>query len=188
MRRSPRRTRKCRAGLSLALLLVTLSVPLVQACAAPLEAEAGSPSEATVGTDIGQQAPKFTLTDLDGNQVSLNDFRGRAVFVNFWGSWCPPCRAEMPDIEAVYQRHKDEGVVVLGVDIKEPEEVVRRYVEEGDFSWIFLLDTTGAVSSAYGIGAIPTSFFIDRDGVIRSKAIGAMRRPAMEARLAEAMK
>ena len=174
------------AGLCLAFLLVAvLGLP---GCATPSQAVSGGLSVVTTGTDIGQQAPDFTLTDLEGNQVRLSDLRGKVVFINFWASWCPPCRAEMPDIETVHQKHKDEGVVVLGVDIQEPEEVVRRFVEEGGYSWTFLLDTTGVVTATYKVSAIPTSFFINRDGMIMSKGVGAMRRPAMEARLAEAMK
>ncbi len=160
------------------LAVVLFGLLAVQAC---------TPSS-TSGVRLGNLAPDFTLLDLEGNQVSLSDFRGETVFINFWATWCPPCRAEMPEIEAVYQEYKDKGVVVIGVDILEPEDVVRQFVEQGGYSWIFVLDTSGEVAANYEIAAIPTSFFIDREGIIQAVNIGAMTKRAMEAKLAEAMR
>lgn len=145
-------------------------------------------SELAPAPEIGHPAPDFTLADLKGNEVTLSDFRGQTVFINFWATWCPPCRAEMPEIEAVYQEYKDKGVVVIGVDILEPEDVVRQFVERGGYNWTFVLDATGAVSDDYRITAIPTSFFIDREGIIQAVNIGAMTKRAMEIKLAEAMR
>ena len=182
--------------LAVALLGFLLAI---QGCAPSVQDTGGSSQEGSSTTgpkgselapapEIGRLAPDFTLVDLEGNQVSLSDFRGKTVFVNFWASWCPPCRAEMPEIEAVYQEYKDRGVVVIGVDIRETEDVVRQFVEQGGYSWIFILDATGAVSNDYRITAIPTSFFIDKDGIIQVVAIGAMTKRAMETKLAEAMR
>ncbi len=145
-------------------------------------------SELAPAPEIGRLAPDFTLVDLKGNEVTLSDFRGKAVFINFWATWCPPCRAEMPEIEAVYQEYKDKGVVVIGVDILETEEEVLQFVQRGGYSWTFVLDTTGLVVVNYEIGAIPTSFFIDREGIIQAVNIGAMTKRAMEIKLAEAMR
>jgi peroxiredoxin len=136
---------------------------------------------------VGRPAPDFTLADLDGNQVSLSDFRGKTVFINFWATWCPPCREEMPAIEALYQQYEDKDVVVLGVDILETEGEVRQFVEEGGYSWTFVMDTTGEVTNSYQVVAIPTSFFIDKEGIIRAVSVGAMTKGAMEARLLVAM-
>ena len=138
--------------------------------------------------EVGRPAPDFTLTDLEGNSVTLSDFRGKVVFINFWATWCPPCRAEMPDMEAIYQEYKSKDVVVIGVDLLEDENEVRQYVQQGGFSWTFVIDTTGAVATNYGITAIPTSLFLDKEGVIRAVSIGAMTKRAMESKLAEAMK
>ncbi len=145
-------------------------------------------SELTPAPEIGRLAPDFTLVDMEGNEVTLSDFRGKTVFINFWATWCPPCRAEMPEIEAVYQEYKDKDVVVIGVDILEPEDVVRQFVEQGGYSWIFILDATGAVSDDYRITAIPTSFFIDREGIIQAVVIGAMTKRAMETKLDQVMR
>ena len=174
-----------------ALALITialLGLLVVQACTPSSQAIQGGQQEASVGINVGEIAPDFTLTDLDGNELSLSDFRGKAVFINFWATWCPPCRAEMPEIESVYQDYKDKGVVVIGVDILETEELVREFVQRGGYTWTFVIDQTGEVSARYNIQAIPTSFFIDREGVIQAINIGAMTKRAMEARMAEAMR
>ncbi len=145
-------------------------------------------SELPPAPRVGRLAPDFTLTDLEGNSVTLSDFRGNAVFINFWATWCPPCRAEMPEIEAIYQEYKDKDVVVIGVDLLEAEDVVRQYVQKGGFSWVFVFDTTGEVADNYAITAIPTSFFLDKEGIIQAVNIGAMTKRAMESQLAKAMK
>ncbi len=160
---------------------------LIEACTPSSQAMQGGQQEPAVGINVGEIAPDFTLPDLDGNEVRLSEFRGKVVFVNFWATWCPPCRAEMPDIESLYQEYKDEGLVVIGIDIGEPEATVRRFVQQGGYSWTFVLDSDGAVAANYNIRAIPTSFFIDREGVIQAVNIGAMTKRGMEAMLAEAM-
>ncbi|MDP2729935.1 MAG: TlpA disulfide reductase family protein [Dehalococcoidales bacterium] len=146
------------------------------------------PDSQVPAPEVGHPAPDFTLNDLDGNPVKLSDLRGKVVFINFWATWCPSCRAEMPEIEAAYQKYREAGVMVIGVDIAEPKSVVRQYVEEGGFSWTFVLDSTGEVSRDYQVVEIPTSFFLDREGIIRTVSIGAMRREAIEAKLAVAMR
>lgn len=147
--------------------------------------------------EVGRLAPDFTLTDLEGNSVTLSNFRGKVVFINFWTQWCPACRVEMPEIEAVYQEYKSQDVVVIGVDIL-PWEIfrgydesnVRQYVQQRGYSWTFVLDTTGEVSTNYKIFFIPSSFFLDREGIIRAMKVDGrpMTKRAMESQLAEAMK
>ena len=146
------------------------------------------PSELPPVPEVGRQAPDFTLTDLEGNSVTLSDFRDKVVFINFWATWCPPCRAEMPEIEAIYQEYQNKDVVVIGIDILEAEDEVRQFVQEGGYSWTFVIDTTGGVTADYGVTAIPASFFLDKEGVIRAVNIGAMTKRAMESQLAKAMK
>ena len=146
------------------------------------------PTNLPPAPEVGRLAPDFTLVDLEGNQVSLSDFRGKTVFINFWATWCPPCRAEMPEIEAVYQEYKNKDVVVIGVDLQETEGEVRQFVQRGGYSWIFVIDATGEVANNYRITAIPTSFFVDKEGIIRAINVGAMTKKTMESKLAEAMK
>ncbi|MDP6102831.1 MAG: redoxin domain-containing protein [Dehalococcoidia bacterium] len=167
----------------LELLAVVVVLLMAQACFSSQDVGGGQGNIA-----LGQHAPDFTLADLNGNRVNFSDFRGKVVFINFWATWCPPCRAEMPEIEAVYQEYKDRDVVVLSVDILELEDKVRQFVEKGGYSWVFVMDSTGEISKDYAIGAIPTSIFVDVDGIIRAVNIGAMTKRVMESRLAEAMK
>lgn len=180
-------------------VVVIMGILAVQGCTPSAQditnGQKPEPGELPPAPEVGRQAPDFTLTDLEGNSVTLSDFRGKVVFINFWASWCPPCRAEMPEIEALYQEYKDKDVVVIGVDILVweilkgyDESDVRQYVQQGGYSWTFVIDTTGEVANNYGIIAIPTSFFLDKEGVIQAVNVGAMTKRAMESRLAEAMK
>ena len=144
------------------------------------------PGELPPASEIGRLAPDFTLSDLDGNWFRLSDLRGKVVFVNFWATWCPPCRAEMPEIEDLYQKHMNTDVAVIGVNLFEPEDKVREYVQRGGYNWSFVIDTTGEVTRNYGISALPTSFFLNSQGIIREVHIGPMTGNLMEAKLAEA--
>jgi thiol-disulfide isomerase/thioredoxin len=137
---------------------------------------------------VGDLAHDFTLADVEGNQVTLSDFRGKTVFVNFWATWCPPCRSEMPAIEALYQEYKDRDVVVIGVDLYESRDKVRKFVQGGGYSWLFVIDDTGEVARNYRIRAVPTSFFLDSEGIIREVTIGAMNKKTMENKLAKALR
>lgn len=125
----------------------------------------------------GRPAPDFTLATLDGGQVTLSDLRGRTVLINFWASWCPPCRLEMPDLVRAYEEHKDEGFIILGVDLTFQDALpdVRAFVEEFKMSFPVLLDETGEVTTQkYRLLGLPMSVFIDREGTIRRTHIGAM--------------
>ncbi|HEY8425708.1 MAG TPA: TlpA disulfide reductase family protein [Limnochordales bacterium] len=131
-------------------------------------------SGASVGLpEVGTQAPDFTLTDLEGRPVRLSDLRGKAVLINFWATWCPPCREEMPQIEAFYTAHRDQ-VEVVGISVGESPEQVRAFLAEHPYSWRFLPDPTMSVTDRYRVFAIPTSYFIDAQGVVRGSFMGAM--------------
>ncbi len=138
-------------------------------------------------TKTGKLASDFTLEDLDGNSVRLSDLRGKVVFLNFWATTCPPCKAEMPDMESLYQKYKGLDVVLLGVNLGENENVVRQFVDQNSYSWTFLLDETGEVSNKYEIDNIPTSFFLDTDGIIRAVQVGRMSLETMESNLMKAI-
>jgi peroxiredoxin len=121
--------------------------------------------------EVGALAPDFTLENLDGESVSLSDFRGQNVLVNFWATWCGPCREEMPAIEARYNRG---DFAVLAVDFGESAERVRGFLAEINVDLPVLLDLDGAVQELYRVRGYPTTFFIDRSGVIRFFHIGQM--------------
>ncbi len=128
----------------------------------------------TVATDddgfleVGDTAHDFTLNDLDGQPVSLADFRGRPVIVNFWATWCAPCRIEMPAFQELYERHQDDGLVILALDQAEPPEVARAFFyDEMDLTFTPLLDENSEVASAYSsYGVLPSTFFIDPQGAV----------------------
>lgn len=132
---------------------------------------------------VGREAPQFTLPDLEGNQIALSDHRGEVVLINFWATWCPPCRVEMPDMEAVYREHHDEGFEILGVDQREPKELVEEFVTERGFSWVFLLDEDFVVSQEYSATSIPRSILVDRDGAVAHVWRGTLTRSQLEQQL-----
>jgi peroxiredoxin len=127
-----------------------------------------------VGTSVGNLAPDFTLASTSGEMVSLSDYRGKRVMVNFWGTWCPPCRAEMPDMEKFYQ---ENDVEILAVNLTPTESNVSdvtEFIDEFGLSFQVLLDEELAVSSKYGIQPVPTSFMVDSKGIIQYVALGAV--------------
>jgi len=136
---------------------------------------------------VGKEAPDFRVQGLDGQFYRLSDFRGRPVWINFWASWCPPCRAENPDIEAVYQSNQANGLVVLGIAIGEDDSDVRGYAGRTNLTYTIGLDRGTDIAAAYRIVGIPTHFFIDRDGILREWRIGSMSKKTMEKNVAAIM-
>lgn len=115
---------------------------------------------------------EFQLPDLQGNDVKLSDYLGQVVFLNFWATWCGPCRSEMPSMEKVYNDLKDEGFVILAVDLAEDGNTVQNFVDELGLTFPVVLDKTGEVGAAYDARSIPTTYLIGRDGNILGRAIG----------------
>ena len=135
------------------------------------------------GPAIGQPAIDFELKDLKGQTVSLSSLKGKAVMINFWASWCPPCREEMPDIENAYKDYKDQGLVVLAVNIQEDNGTASDFVQKLGLTFPVVLDTAGNVSEKYHVYSLPTSYFIDRDGIVRDLNIGRMDRKTIDAKV-----
>jgi peroxiredoxin len=144
------------------------------------------PVEGSGGPRVGQPAPDFVLPQLDGGVVRLSDLRGNVVLVNFWASWCTPCKREVPALVSVYERFQEQGFVVLGVDYQEPVDDVRGFVEEWGMSYPVLLDADAAVVRQYRLTGIPESYLIDQDGVLRERRIGEMKQEEI-ACMAEAL-
>jgi len=123
---------------------------------------------------VGGQAPDFTLTDMEGRSVNLAALRGKVVLVNFWATWCPPCRAEMPSMEKLYHLLKDEDFVMLAINIEaDGQQTVARFLEKNRHSFPILLDSKGDVQKRYGVYKFPETFVIRKDGIIDDKVIGA---------------
>ena len=137
---------------------------------------------------LAKPAPPFTLTLFDGSKLTLNDLRGKAVFLNFWASWCPPCRAEARDLEAAWQRIKDKDMVFLGIAMQETEKDSRAFLDEFKITYPNGADPSGKMAVDFGVWGIPESFFIDPQGRITYKHVGGIRAELVTAKLEEAQK
>ena len=131
---------------------------------------------------VGETALPFTARTLAGTTLSLDDVRGRVVVLNFWATWCGPCRTEMPDL-ARYQAEVGDRVAILGVNMQEPPSVVAPFVRQYGATLPILLDESGSVASPYRVTGLPTSVILDRAGVIRGRVVGPMTRDVLAARV-----
>ena len=134
----------------------------------------GTTSKEIPAPQEGFQAPDFELTTIDGEQILLSDLRGKAILLNFWATWCPPCRSEMPAMQQVYMDFEQDGFVVLAVNnlLQDRRESVEAFILDGNLTFPVLLDNLGFVSTKYQVNSMPTSFFIDPEGIIREVVIG----------------
>jgi peroxiredoxin len=125
-------------------------------------------------TKVPHLAPPvdFNLLDLTGKRVILSDFKGKIVFLNFWATWCSPCREEMPSMQKLFTRFKDKDFAMLAVSLKEPASAVQKFFKDYSLTFTALLDSEGELMTSYGVRAIPATYIIDRDGTIIGKAFG----------------
>jgi len=140
-----------------------------------------------VGVYAGAVAPNIKLSDTSGSERSLDTLRGSLVLVNFWATWCGPCRNEMPAIQQAYEAHKSEGLVVWGVNVAETRDQVDAYARELSLNFPLLLDADSKVSHQYRVFGLPTTVFVGRDGVIREVIVGEMSKESLGAILARAL-
>ncbi|MDT8718649.1 TlpA family protein disulfide reductase [Clostridium sp. 19966] len=133
-----------------------------------------------VSKDALKKAQDFKLKDLYGKDISLSSLKGKNVLLNFWASWCPPCKAEMPDIEKLYQETKGTDVVILAVNLGEDKDTVKLFIDKNKYNFNILLDTSQEVGATYNIAAIPSWFFIDKDGNLVTSHTGAMNLAQMK--------
>ncbi|GAP10903.1 peroxiredoxin [Bellilinea caldifistulae] len=120
----------------------------------------------------GQRFPDFTLESLDGNKLTFSEFVGKPVVLNFWATWCDPCKAEMPLFEEVYRQNS--GIVVLGVNYNESVNVIRRFIEEREITFPILLDADGKIAEKFQVFGFPTTYFVDEDGILRGVHVGQL--------------
>jgi len=146
--------------LTVAVGLILTLVLLIGGCSSP-------------SAQVGKRAPDFQLPNLEGESVSLSDFQGKPVLLNFWATWCGPCRQEIPLIQGIFEERLDTGLVILTVNIGEAPSAVNNFMQSANFSFPVLLDTNQDVALEYNIRAIPTSFFINEDGIIQAIKVGA---------------
>lgn len=136
---------------------------------------------------VGALAPDFTLTDLEGEEVTMSDLQGQSVLLYFWTTWCPPCQAELPAIDAIYQKYKEHGLRVLAVDVQEQPALVQDFTQQSAVSFLPVLDETGAVARRYRVRGLPTSFYVNREGTITAVQVGATPPQEIEALATAAM-
>ena len=137
---------------------------------------------------IGQPAPAFNLLLFEGGTIRFEELKGKTVLINFWASWCPPCRAEAPALEAAWKTFKEGNVVFVGVNIQDKEEDARAFIKEFDITYRNGWDSTGRVAVNYGVWGIPETFFLDREGRITFKHVGALSMPVITAKLDQAVR
>ena len=123
---------------------------------------------------VGEAAPDFVLKDLEGKEYRLSDFRGKGVFLNFWGTYCPPCKKEMPYIDHQYDKYKELGVEVIAVNVGETDLAVETFAKRYGLSFPIVVDRSGEVQQAYGVIPLPATFLIDADGKIVDYITGEM--------------
>ncbi|MCL2722079.1 MAG: TlpA family protein disulfide reductase [Treponema sp.] len=116
----------------------------------------------------------FTLPLLGGDDITLSDFKGKVVILNFWATWCPPCREEMPSMEVLYRLFKNEGLEMLAVNLGEADRIVQQFIQDNGYTFPIPMDRGNRVGTIYGVSAIPTSFIIDREGMIIARIVGSI--------------
>lgn len=137
---------------------------------------------------VGAPAIDFAAQNLEGERVRLSDFRGQPVMINFWATWCPPCRMEMPAFQEAYEAHRDNGLVILAVNQGESEGTVRRFFyDEQNFTYTPLLDENSEISQGYGVFSFPTTVFVNEEGTVTAVHRGLLPKETLDAYLADLM-
>jgi cytochrome c biogenesis protein CcmG/thiol:disulfide interchange protein DsbE len=130
-------------------------------------------------------APDFTITGFDGRKASLGELRGQVVIINFWASWCLPCREEAAYLEQTWRKYEDQGVVFIGVDYVDTEKEALAYIEEFDITYINGPDLGTRISQAYNIKGVPETYFVAKDGELRGVHIGPLKFPELDEKIEE---
>ncbi len=150
-----------------------------------------NPTDKSPVAEVGRAGPDFLLETPQGGTLRLSDLQGQPVLLNFWASWCGPCRAEMPELVAAYEQHRTQGLVIVAVNLQEPNGTVLDFADEFGMTFPIVIDRDGELADAWRLGGpiegIPTSYFVDPTGVIRELFYGPMTEEALEERLATIM-
>lgn len=150
-------------------ILVSVSLLL-----SDIQKASGQDRKINIGVNVGNIAPDFTLKDLKGSEVQLSKLRGKKVMINFWATWCPPCRQEMPEIEKFFQEKKEDiEILAISIDGGAPKNVAE-YIKKMNITFPVVLDEKDRVNERYKVMTIPTTFFLDENGVIINKYYSVM--------------
>lgn len=141
--------------------------------------------QAQAGPRENGMAPDFTITGFDGRTVTLSELRGQVVIVNFWASWCPPCREEAAYLEATWRKYKDKGVVFIGVDWADTEKPALAYIDEFDITYLNGPDIGTRIAPLYNIQGVPETFFVAKNGELRGVHIGPLSSPQLDLKIEE---
>ncbi|MFZ6031161.1 MAG: TlpA family protein disulfide reductase [Chloroflexota bacterium] len=155
-------------------LFVVIAIALFSASQAPTSEEKIAPVK------IGQPLSDFSLSDITGQSVRLKDYAGKVVLVNAWATWCPPCKAEMPDLNAYYQAYRDQGFVLLAINAGDSRAQAAGFAEQAGLAFPVLLDSDLHVLNAFGIHSFPTSIIVGRDGIVKSIHTGMFTPASLE--------
>lgn len=159
---------------------------ILSACSAATgEGKGAASADLEIAPVENALAPDFELTDFDGNVVRLSDYRGKVVLVNFWATWCPPCIMEMPVFQDRFEKYGGEDFVILALDADETEAPVQDFIAQNGLSFPVVIDAGAAVYQLYQVRGLPSSFFIDEDGVVRTIHIGVMTEEQLDGYLAQ---
>lgn len=158
---------------------LTGKLGILLACILLLAMGPGTPSGGTgavasfdIEGMVGREAPEFTLKDVNGKSVPLSAFRGKVVLLNFWATWCPPCKAEMPSFQKLFQAERNRGLEVVAISTDKSVKDVRDYLSKNRFDFTVLVDDNAKVRNLYRVFSMPTTYLIDRKGVIAEKFMG----------------
>ena len=123
---------------------------------------------------VGKKAPSFVAPKVGGQLVSLENYKNKPLVLNFWASWCPPCRDETPGMERIWRKYEDQGVVILGINVQDGEKEAERYISEFGVTFSNALDLDGSITVDYGVTGLPVTFFIDNDSVVKGRWVGSI--------------
>lgn len=154
---------------ALVVLVMILVISKMELNLGNLEFSMG-PSEAR-GIPTGEPAPDFTLKNLDGKTVRLTDYRGKVVLIDFWATWCPPCLKELPHIQTIHEKYREQGLVVLAISTDREKSAVPPFLEKNGYTFPVLFDN-GKVQPAYKVESIPVVYLVDREGMIQWHHVG----------------
>lgn len=141
--------------------------------------------KAQAGPVESGMAPNFTLKSFDGHTLTLSELRGQVVIINFWASWCPPCREEAAYLEATWRKYKDKGVVFIGVDWVDTEKEALAYMKEFDLTYFNGPDIGTRIAQAYNIQGVPETFYVAKNGELRGVHIGPLKSPELDDKIDE---
>lgn len=182
-KKNHRKKRRQNPVIPIAIGLSLISIALVWLALPGMDGNAGAADpqgRSVVPVQVNYPAPELALQNLNGNTESLADYRSKVVLVNNWATWCPPCKAEMPVLEAYYENHADEGFMIIAVEAGDPKETVSQFAQSYGLQFQVWLDPNGAALRAFGNGSLPNSYVIDRAGTVRLAWTGEINRAMLE--------